>query len=415
MKEAFQEISTLNSKTRLYIISLGCPKNRVDSEYIASNFTHSEINIVDKPEKADLIMINSCGFIEEAVSESIDEVLNAIEIKKETGAKVLVAGCMVSRYKGKIERQIPEVDFWFDTKDMLIEKTAGRLVSTFPYGYIKIADGCDHRCSFCTIPSFKGKFKSISEDTVLSQAHLLLSKEIKELIIVAQDCSYYGRDSSTSLSSLLKKIDAIDGKFWIRPLYLYPTEITDELIDTIADSGKILPYFDMPVQHASSRLLADMKRGYNKQDIINIVSKIRSKITNAAFRGTLIVGYPGEKESDIIELKQFLDEIKFDNIGVFTYSDENDLENDKNRIAKPAKEARKADIMRHQQKKSHMINKEFVGKVVSCLADNKNIARDYRMSPQIDGKIHSSGMTAGKFYNIKIQKADIYDLYGTVI
>ena len=322
---------------------------------------------------------------------------------------------MVSRYKGKIERQIPEVDFWFDTKDMLIEKTAGRLVSTFPYGYIKIADGCDHRCSFCTIPSFKGKFKSISEDTVLSQAHLLLSKGIKELIIVAQDCSYYGQDNSTSLSSLLKKIDAIDGKFWIRPLYLYPTEITDELIDTIADSGKILPYFDMPVQHASSRLLADMKRGYNKQDIINIVSKIRSKITNAAFRGTLIVGYPGEKESDIIELKQFLDEIKFDNIGVFTYSDENDLENDKNRIAKPAKEARKADIMRHQQKKSHMINKEFVGKVVSCLADNKNIARDYRMSPQIDGKIHSSGMTAGKFYNIKIQKADIYDLYGTVI
>ncbi|GMT44000.1 MAG: hypothetical protein IEMM0003_0819 [bacterium] len=171
----------------------------------------------------------------------------------------------------------------------------------------------------------------------------------------------------------------------------------------------------MPVQHASSRLLADMKRGYNKQDIINIVSKIRSKITNAAFRGTLIVGYPGEKESDIIELKQFLDEIKFDNIGVFTYSDENDLENDKNRIAKPAKEARKADIMRYQQKKSRMINKEFVGKVVSCLADNKNIARDYRMSPQIDGKIHSSGMTAGKFYNIKIQKADIYDLYGTVI
>ncbi|NOZ83364.1 MAG: 30S ribosomal protein S12 methylthiotransferase RimO [Epsilonproteobacteria bacterium] len=415
MKKAFQEISTLDSKTRLYIISLGCPKNRVDSEYIASNFAHSEINIVDKPDKADLIMINSCGFIEEAVSESIDEVLSAIEIKKKTGAKLLVAGCMVSRYKGKIEDQIPEVDFWFDTKDMLIEKTADRLVSTFPYGYIKIADGCDHKCSFCTIPSFKGNFKSISEDTVLSQVHLLLSKKIKELIIVAQDCSYYGRDNSTSLSSLLKKIDDIDGKFWIRPLYLYPTEITDELIDTIAGSEKILPYFDMPVQHASSQLLADMKRGYDKQDIINIVSKIRSKITNAAFRGTLIVGYPGEKESDIIELKQFLDEIKFDNIGVFTYSDENDLETDKNRIAKPVKEARMADIMRHQQKRSHMINKKFVGKVVSCLADNQNIARDYRMSPQIDGKIHSSGMTAGKFYNIRIQKADIYDLYGTVI
>jgi len=409
MKKVFQEISTLDSKTRLYVISLGCPKNRVDSEYIASNFAHSEINIVDKPDKADLIMINSCGFIEEAVSESIDEVLNAVEIKKKTGAKILVAGCMVSRYKGRIEHQIPEVDFWFDTKDMLIEKTAGRLVSTFPYGYIKIADGCDHRCSFCTIPSFKGNFKSISEDAVLSQAHLLLSKEIKELIIVAQDCSYYGRDNSGSLSSLLKKIDAIDGKFWIRPLYLYPTEITDELIDTIADSEKILPYFDIP------RLLADMKRGYDKQDIINIVSKIRSKTASAAFRSTLIVGYPGEKESDISELKQFLDEVKFDNIGVFTYSDENDLETDGNRIKKAIKEARMADIMRHQQKRSYMINKRFVGKILSCLADNQNIARDYRMAPQVDGKIHSSGMTAGKFYNIRIQKADVYDLYGTVV
>ncbi len=415
MKKAFQKISTLNSKIRLYIISLGCPKNRVDSEYIASNFTHSDINVVDEPNKADLIMINSCGFIEEAVSESIDEVLNAVEIKKKTGAKILVAGCMVSRYKGKIEHQIPEVDFWFDTKDMPIEKTAGRLISTFPYGYIKIADGCDHRCSFCTIPSFKGNFKSISEDTVLSQAHLLLSKEIKELIIVAQDCSYYGRDNSGSLSSLLKKIDAIDGKFWIRPLYLYPTEITDELIDTIADSEKILPYFDIPVQHASSRLLADMKRGYDKQDIINIVSKIRSKTATAAFRSTLIVGYPGEKESDICELKQFLDEIKFDNIGVFTYSDENNLETDKNRVKKATKETRRADIMLHQQKRSYMINKKFVGKVVNCLADSQNIARDYRMAPQVDGKIHSSGMTAGKFYNIRIQKTDIYDLYGTVV
>ncbi len=412
MKKVFQKLLNSDPK-KLYIISLGCPKNRVDSEYLASKLMHSAVDVVSKPDQADLIMINSCGFVEDATAESIDEIFNAIEIKKRTGAKILVAGCMVSRYKDEITAKIPEVDFWLDTKTMPV--AADRLVSTFPHGYIKIADGCDHRCSFCTIPSFKGNFRSVDEKTVIEQASLLLSNGIKELITVAQDSSYYGKDCGGNFAALLKKIAAIEGKFWIRPLYLYPTEITDELIELIAASEKIVPYFDMPIQHSSSRLLKKMKRGYDKQDIIDIVSKIRAAIPDASFRSTLIVGYPGETDNDIEELKGFIKEIKFDNIGVFTYSDENNLETDKNRIDKKTKEARKKEIMLCQQNISYEINKTFVGKTVVCLAESDKSARDRRMAPQIDGKIYATGMRTGRFYTIKIEKADAYDLYGKLV
>lgn len=410
-----QKISASGRVTKLYLISLGCPKNRTDTELIASNLLHNDAVIVDDPLSADMIMINTCGFITDAEDESIEEIFKAIKIKKETGAKVMVAGCLISRHSDVVKK-IPEVDFWFDTKDLWFKNRAyvKTLLSTFPYSYIKIADGCSHTCSFCTIPSFKGKFRSIPPEIIIQQAKQAISSGIKELILVAQDSSYYGKDSRGDLSDLLTEFEKIEGNFWIRTLYLYPTEISDKLINTVSHSKKIVPYFDIPIQHASSSLLMSMKRGYNQKSLLDIILKIRNKISNAIFRTTIIVGYPGETDKNIEELKLFLQEVQFDNVGVFVYRDENHLETDANRISEKKALIRKNDIMRLQEDISFNINKDLIGKTLECLADSETTARSYKMAPQIDGAIHADSMKIGKFYKLKIDKADSYDLYGKI-
>ncbi len=409
-----QKISASGSVKKLYLISLGCPKNRTDTELIASNFLNDNAVVVNDPRSADMIMINTCSFITDAEDESIQEIFKAIEIKKETGAKIMVAGCLISRHLD-IVKKIPEVDFWLDTKDLWFSKPYVRtLQSTFPYSYIKIADGCNHLCSFCTIPSFKGKFRSIPIETVIKQAKQAISSGIKELILVAQDSSYYGKDGKRDLSYLLTLLEKIEGDFWIRTLYLYPTEISDSLIDTMNCSKKIVPYFDIPIQHTSTSILMSMKRNYNKAFLLRIISKIRKKINSASFRTTIIVGYPGETDRDIEELKLFLQEVKFDNVGVFVYRDENHLETDTNRVSKKYALIRKNEIMNLQKQISLNTNQNLIGKTILCLAESDTAARSYRMAPEIDGAIHADNMKAGKFYKLKIERADSYDLYGKI-
>lgn len=400
------------------------------------------ISLLENPEEADIIIINTCGFITPAKQESINAILEAVKNKNRNHhQRVLAAGCLSSRYRNELTKEIPEVDEYFGTEDYskimnylnleirspdhLYEK---RIISTKGhYAYLKISEGCNHECAFCAIPLIRGTHRSRPMTEIISEAKQLAENGIKELILIAQDTTYYGIDlyGKQKLGELLLNLEKIKGLEWIRIHYAYPTTFQDTLIDIIKGSDKIVHYIDLPIQHISNRMLRAMKRGGTSKQIIQIFEKLRNKIPDIALRTTLIVGHPGETEADYRELKKFIQEFQFDRLGIFTYSPEEDtvayrLSHPKKEIA----EARYAEIMEIQQQISLQKNQEFISKKIKVIVDEIDqynliaVGRTYADSPEIDNEVIledvSEKIQEGNFYHVNIYHASEYELFGNL-
>lgn len=430
-------------KKKITLISLGCEKNLVDSEMILGLLSKSDVEIIDDIKKADIIIINTCGFITSAKEEAINTIFDVLENKKED-AKVIVAGCLVERYQKELEKEIPEVDEWITISnyinfgnilksyiqdDNLVDKylkMEERIITTpSPLAYVRVSDGCLHKCAYCAIPLIRGKLKSRSEEEIVEEVKNLVKDGRKEICLISQDLSAYGYDIHTNLTSLLKKLVKIEGDFWIRLLYLYPSEIKDELIQVIKENKKILPYFDIPLQHASNKILKYMRRLGKKEDILNLLYKIRKEIPNAILRTTMMVGFPHESEKDFSELIDFIEEVKFNHLGAFTYSKEENTESYlmKPQVSEKVKKERLNILMDKQRWISLSLNRDFLGKVDDCIIekynsiDNTFSGRTYAFAPDdIDGEViieNNKSYTAdiiGKIMKIKVIDADFYDL-----
>jgi len=432
-----------NKGNSVNIVTLGCPKNIVDSEKIAALLKINGLNVTfDSTKNSDFVIINTCAFINDAKEESIDTILKYIKAKEEGRIKkIIVFGCLSERYKKELEKELPEVDIFFGVYDELkileyitqnkisINYIKDRLISTPKhYAYLKIADGCNRKCSFCAIPLFKGKYHSYHLNDLIEEAKKLIDSGVKELIIVAQDITMYGKDlnQSYNIVDLIDNLSRINGVEWIRLHYLYPSpDFPYELIDLMKERGNICKYIDVPFQHISNNILSRMRRGHKKEDIINLINKLREKIPDITIRSSFIVGFPGETEKDFYELYDFLETYKLDRVGVFHYSEEENTyaaKNYKDNISKKTKIQRVEELMKLQAKISLEKNKEKVGKHFKVLIDyfdgNFFIGRSESDSPEIDNEILISMKEKchiGRFYNVKITNVTEYDLYGTIL
>ncbi len=427
-------------------IQLGCSKNRVDGERMISQLITSGGIPVDTEEKADVIIINTCGFIEDAKKEAIAEILNAVD----SGKKVIVAGCLSQRYKDEIRENIPEVDSvvgifdtdkitdavyeainerkskWYETKKLAPSCTTPRTLTTpFYYSYLKIADGCSNGCSYCTIPKIRGKFVSEPMEKIIEEAEWLAENSVTEIMVIAQDTSRYGLDlyKEKKLAELIKKLDKIEYIKWIRLHYLYPEAITDELLLEIKNSKKVLPYFDIPIQHINNRILSLMNRKTTKEEIISLLKKIKRMMPESVIRTSLISGFPSETEEEHKELVEFVKEGYFDRLGVFPYSTEEGTKASKikGKLTKRTKNARAKEIMAVQSEISFLKNKKKIGKIFEVLVEGYDTINDvyfgrtYMDSPEIDGTVYFKANTKtdiGEYINVKITDCDNYDLIG---
>lgn len=421
------------------MISLGCSKNTVDSEAILSVFSSSkDYKIVNNIEDADCIIINTCGFIEAAKKEAIENILDCIKYQNK---KIVVCGCLVERYIKELKEEIPEVSAWLTFKDYIhigeivanlfnlkndVEfDIFNRVLSTSKFtAYLKISEGCSNYCGFCAIPLIRGKFHSFDYDSLIKEAKELAASGVKELVIISQDTLRYGSDftdKSKNLLSLLKEIEKIEGIEFIRLLYLYPEELTDELIDFINNSKKMTHYFDIPIQHVSNKVLKNMLRRDTKESISALLDRIKEKVSDPIFRTTLITGYPSETMEDIEELKEFINKYHFNHLGVFTYSLEEGTYGAtfKNQISEEEKEERKEIIMNEQKKISYIENKKLIGKVYKAIIIKKGRNNEYFVRcginaiDDIDGQIllkTNEIHELGDIIYIRIKEAFVYDL-----
>ena len=422
------------------IVSLGCAKNRVDTETIMYLFDRNDVNIVSDFDEADILLVNTCGFIDSSKQESIDTILELVEYKKQ-GKIIIAMGCLVERYLNDLKQEIPEVDYYIPIKDYpklheIFEEItnvkatstfecANRVISTSPnYAYLRISEGCNNRCHYCAIPLIRGSFRSRPFDDIIMEAKYLSSKGVTELNVISQDTTRYGSDINNSLANLLDTLANLNKFKLIRVLYLYPDEITDELLEVIKKHDSIVKYFDIPIQHASDKMLKAMNRRGSQKLIGQIVNKIRTMMPNAIVRTTLIVGFPGEDENDFEILKSFIQETKFDRLGVFKYSDEEDTvayEMD-NKIDEETKEARFNEIMKIQYYVTQELNKAHIGKTFEVLVDHYDNAkqayacRSYREAPDdVDGYIYlKENVVIGNYYNVKITNISDYDLIAEI-
>ena len=436
---------------KILFISLGCDKNLADSEEMLGLLTANGHEIVDSEEEADAIVINTCCFIHDAKEESVNTILEMAEYKKSGTCKALiVAGCMAQRYKEEIAQEIPEVDAvlgttsYGDIVKALNEVQAGNVFQQFRdinelpedcghrvittgghFGYLKIAEGCDKHCTYCIIPSLRGKFRSVPEERLLKQAEYMASQGVRELILVAQETTVYGTDlyGKKTLHLLLKKLCQIRGIRWIRVLYCYPEEIYDELIQVMKAEPKICHYLDLPIQHASDKILRRMGRRTSKQQLIDIITKLRREIPDIVLRTSLITGFPGETEEDHQELMEFVDEMEFDRLGVFTYSPEEGTpaETMEGQVPEEVKEARRDEIMELQQEISLDKGNDRIGQEVLVMIEGKvsgesaYIGRTYGDAPKVDGYIFvQTGelLVTGDFAKVTVTGALEYDLIG---
>jgi len=423
------------------VITLGCAKNTVDSEKLMAQLRLNNIRVLADGEKgrADTVIINTCGFINDAKEESIETILSYIEAKKQGKVRdVFVMGCLSERYKKPLQAEIPEVDEYFGVNDLeSIVKRAGaeyrrnllgeRMLTTPPhYAYLKIAEGCNRRCSFCAIPGIRGSHISRPIDEILEEASLLANQGVKELLLISQDLTYYGMDTHKKqlLPELVEKLSDMNLFSWIRLHYLFPTTFPERLLDVIASRTDVCSYIDIPLQHISTRILTSMRRGVNKEETISLISRFREALPGAAIRTAFIVGYPGETEEEFSELKQFIRNIKFDRVGVFTYSHEEDTNafKLKDDIPEDLKQERAAEIMEIQQEISLELNNLKVGRTFKTLIDRIEgeyyIGRTEFDSPEVDNEVLikvAGKLKIGDFYNVKIVRADEFDLYGTII
>lgn len=438
---------------KILFISLGCDKNLADSEEMLGLLTAGGHEITDDETQADAIVINTCCFIKDAKEESVETILEMAEYKK-TGSchALIVTGCMAQRYQKEIIEEVPEVDAvlgttsYGDIVKALEEAVAGNHFEEFRdidylpdtgskrvlttgghFGYLKIAEGCDKHCTYCIIPKLRGKFRSVPMERLIARAEDMAEQGVKELILVAQETTVYGKDlyGKKSLHILLKKLCEIRGIRWIRILYCYPEEIYDELIETIRDEKKICHYLDIPIQHASDHILKRMGRRTSKQELIDIVGKLRKEIPDIVLRTTLITGFPGETEEDHEELKEFVDEMEFDRLGVFTYSPEENTPAAEmaDQVPEEVKEERRDELMELQQEISYDRGQDRIGQELLVMIEGKvadesaYIGRTYGDAPKVDGYIFvQTGelLMTGDFAKVRVTGALEYDLIGVL-
>ena len=428
-------------KDKVNIITLGCSKNMVDSEVLSGQLAAADVNVLHESKKLDhnIVVVNTCGFIDKAKEESINTILEQVELKRRGKLdKVYVTGCLSERYKQNLEDEIPEVDAFFGTMELpfLLKKfdvdykaelVGERLLSTpNHYAYLKISEGCNRTCSFCAIPLMRGKHVSRPIESLVDEAKKLVQRGVKEIMLIAQELTYYGLDiyKQRELPKLLHALADIPGLEWIRLHYAYPSKFPMEIIDTMKERENICNYLDMPLQHASNKMLKAMKRQITREEMEDIIGEIKYKIPGICLRTTLIAGFPGETEDDVEELKTFLRKIEFDRVGIFTYSHEEntsayDLIND---VDEEIKELRAQEIMEVQQEISYKKNEEKIGKTFKVIIDKKEagryLGRTEFDSVEVDNEVivHSSKkLSPGDFMNVKITSAFDYDLEGEVV
>ncbi len=444
--------------TKIAFVSLGCDKNTVDSEIMIQLLAEKGYEIVKEDDQAEVIVVNTCGFIQDAKEESINTLIEMGQYKESGKLKALVAtGCLAERYADQIFEELPEVDAVVGTgsyekivdvveelihggRGIRAQEDAGqrdlgyrKRVLTTPgyYGYVKIAEGCDNRCTYCVIPKLRGPFRSRKEEDILREVRDMAEEGVKELMIVAQDITKYGkdRDGVSRLPELLKKIAQVDGIHWIRLLYCYPEDITPELIQVIAEEPKIVHYVDMPIQHCSDGVLKRMGRHHTKQQLLDVIQALRKAVPDIALRTTLITGFPGETEEDFQEMREFIQEVRFDRLGVFAYSQEEDTPAARmlDQIPEEEKERRKDILMELQQRISSEKSQEMVGESLEVIIEGQipgeeeeegtkvYSARTYRDAPDIDGFLFLSSSQeylSGDFVQTQVVGAYEYDLMG---
>ena len=433
---------------KIAIISLGCPKNQVDADVLCHQLLTDGHTTVGDISEADCIIINTCGFIESAKQESIDNILMACEEKTSNDkVKVVVTGCLAERYRDEISKEIPEVDavvgigsnkdicdiinkldneskLYFGEKDML--QLGGKRIISTPkhYAYLKISEGCNNRCHYCAIPLIRGGLRSRNMQDIIQEATWMVSEGIKEIILVAQDITAYGDDfGKNQASELLYKLNAIEGINWIRILYAYPEKITDDFITAMAKCEKILPYLDVPIQHINTEVLKNMNRNGTRETIITALDKLRAAIPDITLRSTLITGYPNETEEQFLELCEFVKEYKIDRLGCFAYSQEEDTvaASMENQIDEEVRAKRAEIIMRVQGEVMAQKQAEMIGKTVTVICDEYDeenelfICRTKGDAPDIDTVCYVKSedmLTQGEFYQVKVEESDMYDIFG---
>lgn len=429
-------------KDKVKIITLGCSKNLVDSEHISAQLKNGNVEIVEDENKADTVIINTCGFIQPAKEESINTILAAVENKQQGKLKnVYVAGCLSDRYMEELKAEIPEVDKYFgatskpktmydilntmgiDYKKNLIGE---RSLSTKHYAYLKISDGCDNPCSFCAIPIMRGGHVSKPMKEIIDEAKKLSDKGIKELLVIGQDTTYWGMDINRKreIAKVLEALSEIDGIEWIRLMYAYPSRFPDGLVDVIANNEKVCKYIDIPVQHISDNMLKIMRRGITKKQQIHLLESLRNKVEDIAIRTTLLVGHPGETEDDVKELANFVKDFEFDRLGVFTYSHEEGTHAHtyKDDASQREKNKRHKKILDIQKKVSEKKNRDMLNRVCKVIIDRKDfdyyIGRTYKDAPEIDQEVYiksNKKLIEGNFYDVKIFDYEEFDLFGEII
>ncbi len=439
------------------LVTLGCTKNQVDSEMILGVFKSQGFNIVNQVEEADIIVVNTCGFIQSAKEEAIETILEMADYKEFGRCKALiVTGCLAKRYKAQILESMPEVDLcvgvdeydklpqilseFFNQRKILdhckfthnLDFNNRIISSTYPLAYIRISDGCDNRCSYCAIPLIRGGFKSRKMEDILEEVEKLAKAGIQEFCIISQDTSKYGLDiyGELKLAELLKKMSKIDGVKWIRILYMYLFETTDELIEEIAKNDKVCKYFDIPIQHLNDKLLKDMNRHDNKKLIFERIEKIRKMVPDAILRTTCIVGFPGETQEQFDELIDGIKQLQFDRLGAFTYSQEEDTKSAEfnNQIDEDVKEERLKRLFDVQKEISFRKNKERIGKEYEVIVEDISEDEEYFScrsmleAPDVDGRIYikiddesANKVIVGEYAKVKIIDCDNYDLYAKIV
>jgi ribosomal protein S12 methylthiotransferase len=450
-----------NAKKKVGMVSLGCPKNLVDSEVMMGLLANQGYELTTDQSSAEVLVVNTCGFIDSARQESVDTILEMAQLKQSGNLKrLIVAGCLVERYREELVREIPEIDACIGVNQLneiqkivepgkrilpvyseaaaapelyLYDETTPRLRATAPYtAYVKIAEGCDHTCAFCIIPKLRGVFRSRSPESIIRETEILAAQGVREIVLISQDTTSYGSDLGLKdgLARLVDSLSSVNGVEWLRFLYCYPTAITDELLRVMAERPNVCKYFDIPLQHASRRVLARMRRGGSRSAYESLIERIRNNVPGVAVRTTFIVGFPGERDEDFNELLGFVKQVEFDRVGVFTYSDEEnspafDLDE---KVDRETMKVRERLLMKEQARISRRRNRSMIGRCVKVLIEGRSKESDLLLegrmesqAPEIDGSVlinevpEQLEIRSGDFATVEITEAHDYDVIGRVL
>lgn len=426
----------MKTREKVSVVTLGCAKNTVDSERLLRQLQLNNLDLRSNPSEADTVIINTCGFIEAAKEESINTIMNAVASKKSGVTKrIFVAGCLSQRYKEDLQQEIPEVDLFFGTEDYerIVQELGGELkknllgerVVSLPShtAYLKISEGCDHPCSFCAIPIMRGLHKSKSIEDLVAESEFLARNNTKELVLIAQDTTDYGKDlyNKRNISELVSRLSEVKGIEWIRMMYAYPSRFPEDLIDEIKNNEKVCKYIDIPLQHISDSILKSMRRGTTGRQTRELLSQLRNEIPGLVLRTTFIVGYPGETDKEFNELCDFVEEFKFERMGTFTYSQEEntgsyDLDDP---VPEEVKKQRQSRLMEIQREISVEKNSQLIGSELKILVESIEgdfyVGRSYRDAPEVDGEVlitaNDGKIVPGNFYIAEVYDSDEYDLF----